>query len=231
MIFFDPIYFVFLGPAMLLSFWASIKVKSTFAKYSEVPSSRGMSGAEAARFMLEREGVYDVRIEHVSGSLSDHYDPSSKTLRLSDDVYASRSIAAIGVACHEAGHALQHAHGYAALGLRSMLVPAVSLFSNLAMPFIFIGMFLHMLALAKLGVIFFSGAVVFAIVTLPVEWNASARAKVAMVNAGILTPEEQGFAGNVLNAAFMTYLAAALTALLQLLYFLLRLGLLGSDDD
>ena len=231
MMFFDPIYFIFLGPAILLSLWASIKVKSTFAKYAQVPTSRGMSGAEAARYMLEREGIYDVRIEHVPGSLSDHYDPTSKTLRLSDDVYAKRSIAAIGVACHEAGHALQHAQGYAPLGLRSLLVPAVSLFSNLAMPLIFIGMFFNMFALAKLGVIFFSGAVIFAVVTLPVEWNASARAKVAMVNSGILTPSEETAAGSVLNAAFMTYLAAALTALLQLLYFLLRLGLLGGGDD
>ena len=231
MMFFDPVYFIFLGPAILLSLWASIKVKSTFAKYAQVPSSRGMSGAEAARYMLEREGVYDVRIEHVPGSLSDHYDPISKTLRLSDDVYAQRSIAAIGVACHEAGHALQDACGYAPLGLRSLLVPAVSLFSNLAMPLIFIGMFFNMFALAKIGVIFFSGAVIFAVITLPVEWNASARAKVAMVNAGILTPSEQNAAGSVLNAAFMTYLAAALTALLQLLYFLLRLGLLGGGDD
>jgi len=230
MIFFDPVYFIFLGPAILLSLWASVKVKSTFAKYSGIRSVRGYTGAEAAAEMLHQEGVYDVRIEHVPGKLTDHYDPSTKTLRLSDDVYASPSLAAVGVACHEAGHALQHAEGYVALGLRTALVPAVSLFSNMAMPFIFIGMLLHFALLAKLGVIFFSAAVLFAIVTLPVEWNASARAKNAMINAGILTIPERESAGVVLNAAFMTYLAAALTALLQLLYFLLRLGFFGGDD-
>ena len=230
MLFFDPMYFVFLGPALLLSLWATIKTKGTFAKYSRMPSSLGYTGAEAAAEMLRRKGVFDVSIERVPGSLTDHYDPSSKTLRLSDDVYASSSIAAVGVACHEAGHALQHAEGYPALALRSALVPAVSLFSNLSMPLIFIGMLLHFTGLATLGVIFFSGAVLFAIVTLPVEWNASARAKTAMVEAGILSGDERSGAASVLNAAFLTYLAAALTALLQLLYFLLRLGLLGGDD-
>jgi Zn-dependent membrane protease YugP len=227
----DPLYIILIAPAFILSLVASYKVKSTFAKYSKIRSSQGYSGAEAAERMLRYEGIYDVVIEHVPGHLSDHYDPRTKTLRLSDSVYSSCSISAVGVACHEAGHALQDAKGYAALGLRTALVPGVSLFSNLAVPLILIGMLFHMMFLAKLGVIFFSGAVLFALVTLPVEWNASSRAKEIMFSSGILTMEERYSAGKVLNAAFMTYLAAALAALLQLIYFLLRTGLLGGGDD
>jgi Zn-dependent membrane protease YugP len=227
----DPLYIILIAPAFILSLVASYKVKSTFAKYSKIRSSQGYSGAEAAERMLRYEGIYDVVIEHVPGHLSDHYDPRTKTLRLSDSVYSSCSISAVGVACHEAGHALQDAKGYAALGLRTALVPGVSLFSNLAVPLILIGMLFHMMFLAKLGVIFFSGAVLFALVTLPVEWNASSRAKEIMFSSGILTMEERYSAGKVLNAAFMTYLAVALAALLQLIYFLLRTGLLGGGDD
>jgi Zn-dependent membrane protease YugP len=226
----DPLYMLFAIPGVLLSLWASVYTRSTFAKYSRIPSSRGMTGAQAAHRMLAANGVRDVTIEQTGGMLSDHYDPRTRTLRLSADVYNSNSLAAIGVACHEAGHALQHTANYSWLGLRSALVPATGFGSNAAYLFFFIGFVLHSQQLILLGAILFSAAVLFSIVTLPVEWNASARAKVAMVTAGVVSEQESRQAGQVLNAAFMTYVAAAVSAILTLLYYLLRAGVLGSDD-
>lgn len=228
---FDPMYLLFVGPAMLLAFLASARVKSTFSKYSRVRSGSGLTGAQAAHRMLQSQGISDVAIERVQGFLSDHYDPMKKTLRLSPDVYNSPSLSAIGVACHEAGHALQHARNYAPLSLRTALVPVTQIGSGLSY-FVFIGgMLLHAPALVNLGCILFSAVVLFSIVTLPVEWDASARAKKLMTSAGIVTASEQAHAGSVLNAAFLTYVASAVTALMTLLYYLFRAGLLGGGDD
>jgi len=215
---------------MILAVFASFYTKGTFEKFSRVPSSSGLSGAQAAEQMLRSKGIYDVSIEQVAGFLSDHYDPSHKTLRLSRDVYASNSLSAIGVACHEAGHALQHADGYAPLSLRSAMVPITQFGSFGSYIFFFIGFFFHSPEMVKWGVILFSVVVAFSLVTLPVEWNASARAKKLMVAAGIVSSGEARQAGQVLNAAFMTYVAAAVSAILTLLYYLLRAGVLGSDD-
>jgi len=190
-----------------------------------------MTGAQAASEMLQRSGVHNVRIERVSGFLSDHYDPGAHALRLSPEVYDSPSLSAIGVACHEAGHALQHAGNYAFLGLRTALVPVANLGSTLAYPLFFIGLIFSSMALVKLGILLFSAALLFTIVTLPVEWNASSRAKQAMVNCGLVTPSEASDAASVLNAAFMTYVASAISALLTLLYYLFRAGLLGGRRD
>lgn len=226
----DPVYLLFALPGLLLSLWASFYTKSTFAKYSRIPSSQGLTGAQAAYQMLASKGIRDVTIEQTGGMLTDHYDPRTRTLRLSSAVYNSNSLAAIGVACHEAGHALQHAANYTWLGLRSALVPATSFGSNMAYIFFIIGFIVHSQQLILLGAVLFSAAVVFSIVTLPVEWNASARAKVAMVEAGLVSPQESRQAGQVLNAAFMTYVAAAVSAVLTLLYYLLRAGVFGGDD-
>jgi Zn-dependent membrane protease YugP len=217
---------------MVLSGLASMMVKRTFAKYENVGTQRNMTGAQAAQLMLERQGVTDCKIEPVSGRLSDHYDPRDKTLRLSEPVFNSTSVSAIGVACHEAGHALQHAKGYTWLKMRSSLVPVTSISSKMSMPVIMLGGMLMALAptlgtpVLLLGVALFAAAVVFSVVTLPVEWDASARAKTAMLEAGIVNEQEADGAGSVLNAAFLTYLAAAITSLMTLLYYLHRTGVL-----
>ena len=229
--FFDPLFLMFMIPGLLVSLIATFMTKSTFAKYARVPAYSGVTGAEAAARMLASAGVHDVRIERVGGFLSDHYDPRSRTLRLSPDVYSSGSLSAIGVACHEAGHALQHASAYLPLQLRSALVPATNFASNFSYIVIFMGFLMHSQPLVLAGAVIFSAAVLFAFVTLPVEWDASARAKKMMVTAGIVSQTEANDAGKVLNAAFMTYLAAALSALLTLLYYLLRAGVLGGGDD
>jgi Zn-dependent membrane protease YugP len=205
--------------------------RSTFARYSRVRSAYGLTGEAAARAMLRAAGVHDVTIEPVPGHLTDHYDPRSRTLRLSEDVYHSTSLAAMGVACHEAGHALQHSQQYAFLWLRSAFVPVVSIGSNLYMWVILIGMFMRAPALIMLGVLMLVAVVLFALITLPVEWNATARAKRAMVGAGIVSAQEVDAAGQVLNAAFLTYVASAVTAILTLLYYLVKLGLLGGRRD
>jgi len=219
-------------PTMVLSGLASMMVKRTFAKYENVGTQRNMTGAQAAQLMLERQGVTDCKIEPVSGRLSDHYDPRDKTLRLSEPVFNSTSVSAIGVACHEAGHALQHAKGYTWLKMRSSLVPVTNISSKMSMPVIMLGGMLMALAptlgtpVLLLGVALFAAAVVFSVVTLPVEWDASARAKTAMLEAGIVNEQEADGASSVLNAAFLTYLAAAITSLMTLLYYLHRTGVL-----
>jgi Zn-dependent membrane protease YugP len=218
---FDPMYFIFALPGMVLAMIATMMVKSTFHKYAKFASSSRMTGAEAARQVLAAEGIYDVKIEMTQGFLSDHYDPRSNTLRLSPDVYNSPSLSAIGVACHEAGHALQKAHDYAPLTMRSALVPLTSFGSQLAMPVFMIGLFAQMPFLVNLGIWLFIGVVAFALVTLPVEWDASARAKRLMVRAGIVSVQEQEHAGKVLNAAFLTYVASAVSAILTLAYLLM----------
>lgn len=231
--FFDPMYILFVLPALLLSLYATILTKSRFARYAKVRPYSGATGAEAARMLLDRQGLHSVRVEEVGGFLSDHYDPMSRTLRLSPDVYRSSSLSAVGVACHEAGHALQHAAGYTWLGLRSAMVPATQFGSILSYVFLTLGFLMQHSSMIMIGIVLFSLGVVFSIVTLPVEWDASARARRLMVSAGIVTPREQEDASKVLGAAFLTYVAAAVSALLTLLYYLWRAGLLGGSrrDD
>jgi len=223
----SSLYLMMMVPALILAGIATLVTKWTFSKYSKQRVMSGVTGAEAAQRLLNSQGVRDVKIEQVQGFLSDHYDPSTRTLRLSPDVYGSQSLSAIGVACHEAGHALQHAASYAPLVLRTTLVPVAQIGSYGSYILILLGSFIASLGLIKIGIVLFSVTVLFTLVTLPVEWNASARAKLLMVSSGIATRTEQRAAGTVLNAAFLTYLAAALTALLQLLYYLMRSGLIG----
>lgn len=220
MLFFDPRYLVFMLPALLLALLATALTKSTFSRYSRVFSRSGLTGAEAARLLLRSSGIGNVGIEAARGFLSDHYDPVHRTLRLSPEVYASHSLSAIGVACHEAGHAIQHARGFAPLMLRSALVPLAQIGSGSSYWLILAGLFLNVHALINVGIILFSAAVLFSLVTLPVEWDASHRAKRLMVSHGIVAPQEAAGAAKVLNAAFLTYVAGAVTALLQLLYYL-----------
>jgi Zn-dependent membrane protease YugP len=221
--YFDPLYFVFALPPMLLGLWAQFKVKSAFNKYSQVRTQSGISGSEAARRILERGGLGNITIETAEGTLSDHYDPRNKVLRLSNEVYRLPSIASVGVAAHEAGHALQDKTGYMPLQLRSIMVPAVSIGSNLG-PIIFMaGIFLAGTigtTLAWVGIILFAAAALFALVTLPVEFDASRRAKELLVSQGIVSSAEMQGVNAVLNAAALTYVAAAAQAIMQLLYFL-----------
>ncbi len=220
---FDPMYFVFALPGLLLGFWAQARVKSAFKKYSQVRTLRNMTGAQIARALLDAQGLYDVRIEEVQGMLTDHYDPRHKVLRLSPDVYRTPSVAAAGVAAHEMGHALQDARGYAPLRLRSSLVPAVQFGSTLG-PWIFIaGFFLQMTTLAWVGVILFAASVAFALITLPVEFDASRRAKELLVSSGLIVGNESSGINKVLDAAALTYVAAAVTAIGTLLYYVLLL--------
>ena len=229
--FFDIYYLLFALPGLILAGIASWITHSTFNKYSRVAASSGLTGAQAAAQLLEKAGVRDVRIEPTDGFLSDHYNPADKTLHLSKGVYASNSLSAIGVACHEAGHAIQHAHAYMWLGLRSALVPATQFGSSLSYILFVAGALLNFKPLLIVGIALFALVVVFSIVTLPVEWDASSRAKHLMVSAGIVSYREQADAAKVLNAAFLTYVAAAVTALMQLLYYLWRAGLLGGRRD
>jgi uncharacterized protein len=229
---FDPMYILMvLLPGLVISGIASFLVKSAFNRYSQVRSARGYTGAEAAQILLDRAGIHDVRVVPAQGFLTDHYNPLSKELALSEAVYASNSIAAIGVATHEAGHALQHANQYVPLWLRSGLVPVASLGSNLGYLVMVVGLMLTSPKVVMLGAVLFSGVLLFQIVTLPVEFNASSRAKRLVVEAGIVYPEEREGIDRVLNAAAMTYVAAAISTLLTLLYFLMRAGLLGGRRD
>ena len=222
MLYLDPVYWILIGPPMLLALFAQFKVQATFARYSRVATQKGITGAQAAQRILADAGIDDVKVEEVGGWLSDHYDPRSRTLRLSPGVYHSRSVAAVGVAAHEVGHAIQHAQGYAAMKLRTFMVPAASIGSWLAIPLIFIGFVFHSLDLVKFGIVFFGAVVAFQIVTLPVEFNASTRAKAALRTSGVVvTQEEESGVRSVLSAAAMTYVAATMVAVMQLLYFIL----------
>ncbi|MDG0790121.1 zinc metallopeptidase [Cohnella ginsengisoli] len=213
--------YVLIIPAFLLSLWAQFRVKGTFNKWSEVRTSTGLTGYEAARRMLDRNGLHDVPIEPVQGTLSDHYDPVHRVVRLSEPVYYESSIAAVSVACHEVGHAIQHQQHYPALVLRHRMFPIVRFASGLA-PFLFIaGIIFAATNLIGLGVIFFSAAVAFQLVTLPVEFNASNRARQVMVAEGFIARDEERGVGKVLNAAALTYVAAALMSLLELIRLVL----------
>ncbi|MBW2145914.1 MAG: zinc metallopeptidase [Deltaproteobacteria bacterium] len=231
MLFFDPLYFIIVSPALILAVFAQVWVKKAYSKYSRVATASGYSGAQAAAEILRRNGVMDVDVEVAQGFLSDHYDPGKKVLRLSPDVYSGRTMASVGIAAHEAGHALQHADGYAPLKLRTALVPMTMLGSNLAFPLLFIGFLMQSASLVNFGIIFFGTVVLFQVVTLPVEFNASRRALAMLRSTGVVSTDELSGARSVLTAAAMTYVAAALSAILQLVYFLLRAGLLGGRDD
>ncbi len=229
MFFFDPLYLMFMIPGLLLSLWASARTKSAFKKWGRVRAR--MTGAQAARAMLDQVGLYDVKVGRSGGFLSDHYNPATRSLALSPDVHDAPSISAIGVACHEAGHAIQHANGYAPLQLRSALVPMAGIGSSLGWIVMMVGFVFAAGGLVQLGILLFSATVVFQLVTLPVEFDASRRAKELVVNYGIIAPHERVGVDKVLNAAAWTYVAAAVSSIMTLLYFLLRAGLLGGGDD
>jgi hypothetical protein len=226
MFFFDPT-FILLIPALILAIYAQSKVKSTFQRYSRVRSLRGLTGKDVARELLDMRGLGDIPVEPVKGSLSDHYDPRKRVLRLSEPVYASDSVAALGVAAHETGHALQHADNYGPLMLRSSLVPVVSIGTNAALPLFLIGfIFANTFGwLMDVGIIFFTGAVVLSLITLPVEFNASSRALALLREGGYLTEQELPHARAVLNAAAWTYVAAATMAIAQLVRLLILRGM------
>jgi uncharacterized protein len=225
---FDPTYLLFILPGLLLSLWATWRTRSAFNKYSRVRTARGLTGAQAAQIMLRAAGIGDVTVVQTAGMLTDHYNPATKQLALSEDVYGSPSIAAVGVACHEAGHAVQHARAYKPLWLRSALVPTASIGSNLGYLIMFVGLvFLHSAQMVLFGALLFSAVLLFQIVTLPVEFDASARAKRLAVDNGIVLAQEREGMDRVLDAAALTYVAAVVSTLMTLLYYLLRAGLLG----
>ena len=229
---FDPMYFVFLGPALLLSLYASFKTRSAFNKWSKVRAASGRTGAEAAQALLDAAGIGgEVKIVPSHGMLSDHYNPVTKTLALSEAVYHQPSIAAIGVACHEAGHAIQHARHYSPLWIRSALVPTANIGSSVGYIVMAIGAAMASTNMVLIGAALFSMVLIFQIVTLPVEFDASNRAKKLSVEHGIILPQEREGVDKVLNAAALTYVAAAISSLMTLLYFLMRAGLLGRRDD
>ncbi len=234
---FDPLYLILILPAFALSLWASWRTRSAFKKYSRVRTVTGLTGAQAARRMLDSAGITDVEIVPTRGTLSDHYNPVTRKLALSEPVYGSASVAAVGVACHEAGHAIQHAEHYAPLWLRSTLVPTANIGSTLGYLTMMIGLFLlyagsHLgQTVVLFGAVLFSCVLAFQVITLPVEFDASARAKKLASANGILVAQEREGMDRVLNAAAMTYVAAVVSTLMTLLYFLLRAGLLGGRRD
>lgn len=226
--YFDPTYLLVLVGA-ILSIIASARVNATFNKYARVRSMSGMTGAQTAEAILRSKGIYDVQVEHIRGNLTDHYDPSKKVVRLSDSVYNSTSVAAIGVAAHECGHVMQHHEGYAPLGIRTALVPAANIGSRIGIPIVILGLILGSNSvLINIGIWVFSLAVLFQIVTLPVEFNASRRALVCIEQYGIVTGDERRKSEKVLRAAAYTYVAAAAASILQLLRLVM---LFGKRDD
>lgn len=225
-LFFDVNYFLILAPAMLLAFWAQMRVKSTYAAASQQPAS--LTGAAAARHMLDSAGLQEVAIEPIRGQLTDHYDPSARVLRLSEGVYGERTLAAVGIAAHEAGHALQHANNYAPLTIRNLAVPAASFGSGAGMWMIVGGAIFSSGFLIQLGIVSFAAVVFFQLVNLPVEFDASNRAKAQLVDYGIVPAGEMKHVNSVLNAAAWTYVAATLQAIMILLYYLYRFA--GSRD-
>jgi Zn-dependent membrane protease YugP len=224
---FDPMYLLFILPGVLLALWAQWRVQSAYAEASQVGASSGYTGAQAAFQLLEAENITNVDVAPVEGFLTDHYSPGEKVLRLSPDVYRGRSLAALGIAAHEAGHAIQDARRYPLLVVRNLLVPLAGIGSNLAWIIIAIGFGLQLMGLIYVGIAAFSATVLFQLVNLPVEFDASRRARAALLSHGLVTPEEDATVKKVLNAAAMTYVAATLTSVLTLLYFLFRAGLLG----
>ncbi len=227
----DPLYWMMMAPVLLLSLWASFRVKSTFNKYSKVASRGNVTGSEVAELILSRNGLGHIPVVETTGFLSDHYDPIKKVVRLSPEVFRSNSLASLGVAAHETGHAVQHAKGYTPLVLRNMMAPTASVGSNLSWIIIMAGFIIGSLGLVKIGIVLFSAVVVFQLVTLPVEFNASTRAKAMLSSYGVLSSSEMTGVNRVLSAAAMTYVAAAASAIMTLLYFLIRAGVLGGRDE
>jgi len=218
--FFDPMYLIFIAPAVLLAMWAQHRVKSTFAMAQEQPAP--MSGAAAARYVLDSAGLEHVGIEQVPGELSDHYDPQQKVLRLSPNVYGANSLAAVGVAAHEAGHAIQDARRYAPLVVRNLAVPMANFGSSACWVLLMLGVVMGAPHLILLGIVLFGGVVLFQIINLPVEFDASARAKAELISLGIIQPHERVYVDKMLNAAALTYVAATLQSVLTLLYYLMH---------
>ena len=235
--FIDPLYFIMLIPAMLLAGWAQAKVKNAYAQAQKYRASSGMSGAEAAQRILDTHGLARVAIERARGFLGDHYDPRQRVLRLSPGVYDGRNLAAVGIAAHEVGHAIQHANGYAPLSLRNAIVPLAATGSQLSMA-VFVGgwimSIMGMLSFGKTlmigGVFLFGAVVLFQLINLPVEFDASKRARQVLVSSGVITATEDGPVAKVLNAAAMTYVAATISAILTLVYLIIRSGLLGNRN-
>jgi len=225
---FDPWYFLYIGPAALLGLWAQMRIKIAYAQAQRQPAP--LSGAAAARHILDSAGVQNVQIEQIPGQLSDHYDSRAKVLRLSEEVYQSRTLAAVGIAAHESGHAIQDAHAYAPLTIRNAAVPVANIGSNAGMLMVILGAFLGMNGfLIWLGIGLFSCVVVFQLVNLPVEFNASNRAKTQLVQLGIIDDQGLVYVKKVLNAAALTYVAATLQAIMTLLYLIMRFG--GNSRD
>ena len=226
--FFDPIYFLFIGPAILLAMWAQYRLKSTFAIAGQQPAP--MSGAAAARYVLDSAGLTDVGIEQVPGHLSDHYDPRDKVLRLSQEVYGTRSLAAVGVAAHEAGHAIQDAKKYAPLVIRNLAVPLANFGGNFSFILLMLGVFFSAPKLLLAGIVLFGGVVFFQLINLPVEFDASRRAKIQLVDLGVIQPQERVYVNKMLNAAALTYVAGTLQSVLTLAYYIMRY-MHASDRD
>lgn len=228
---YDPLYLLVALAGLVISLGASALVKSAYGKYSRIPTIRGYTGAEAARAILADSEIHDVTIEPVQGFLTDHYDPSGRVLRLSPKNYHGRSIAAVGIAAHEAGHAVQHARSYGPMALRHLLVPVANIGANVGLYIAMGGIFVDLLGLAKVGVILFGCFLLFQVVTLPVEFNASSRAKAALARSGIIADErEMAGVSSVLTAAGLTYVAAVVSTLFTLLYLMLRAGMLGGSS-
>lgn len=220
--YFDYYYLILVVPALLLAIWAQVQVKTTYRKYSRVPNSRGMTGAYVAQAVLNFYGITDVRIERVSGNLTDHYDPRSKVIRLSDGVYNSSTVAAIGIACHEAGHAAQHAENYAPIKIRNAIIPVCNIGSTIGIPLALIGWIFSFSILIYVGLGLYAAVFIFQVATLPVEFNASRRAIKVIDETQLLRDDEIGGAKKVLAAAAMTYVASMMVSLANLLRLLLR---------
>lgn len=227
----DKWYIILVVPALILTGLAQWKVKSTYAKWREYPNSRGMTGAQVAQYMMDQNGIDDVSIQEISGELSDHYDPSSKVVNLSHEVYAGTSIASIGIACHEVGHVIQHHTDYAPIKLRMAIIPLTNLGSTLAMPLILLGIFINISGLAWLGILCFSLSTLFQLVTLPVEFDASHRALRTIDSCGLFQGSDYRGAKSVLVAAALTYVAALFVSLMQLLRLVLIVSSRTSRDD
>ncbi|MDP9354925.1 MAG: zinc metallopeptidase [Chloroflexota bacterium] len=228
--FFDPMYFVFMLPGLLFMLWAQSKVKGNYAKYSKVRVQNGMTGAQAARALLDNNGLYNVPVEAVPGELTDHYDPRKRVLRLSQGVFNVPSVAAVGIAAHEAGHAIQHAKAYAPLQVRTAIVPAVGIGSNVGFGILFLGFIMQSFNLALIGIGLFALTTVFALITLPVEFDASRRAKESLRNMGLVDVGEGQGVAKVLDAAAWTYIAGFAASLLTLLYYVSLLTGMRRDD-
>ena len=227
--YFDRYYWILIVPAMIFAMWAQMRVSSTFNRYSKVGSARGLSAAQVCRQILDENGLFAVRVERVAGNLTDHYDPRSNVIRLSDSVYHSTSVAAIGVAAHEAGHAVQYSVGYVPIKIRNSIIPVSKLGSTLSMPILLVGLLFNSGVLVEIGILLFSTMALFQLVTLPVEFNASGRALRTLGDYHILDDEETQMAGKVLKAAALTYVAALLSSAAQLLRLILLYGRRRND--